>query len=536
MTSPPDAATPAVARRHTRSLGDALSVAAAEAPDHPFLRMTAGEWSFRQIDDETDRVAAALHAIGVRQHDVVSLMLPNCREFVVIWFALAKLGAVTAPVNTAFKDQALADAIDLAGGRLLIAHAALQEHWRAVRPRLATIEQVLVVGTTALAVGERDYAALRDQPDLVAAPRPVIAFDDLCLLLYTSGTTGRSKAAMISHRFVLAQAAGVIDGLGLRSDDVLYCPYPLFHLDAAVMTIAPALLLRGVAAIGERFSVSRYWAEVKALRATVFDFMGATLTMLWKQPPSPLDRDHMARLGWGVPLPDWAGEFEQRFGCRLVELYGATETGTFIYTPLAEPRRPGSCGKVDARFAVRLIDEEGFEVPTGTVGELVVRPLEPSLIMAGYYRMPEATLAAFRDLWFHTGDLLKADADGHFYFVGRRKDIVRRRGENISAAEVEIAIETHPDVLECAVIGVPSELTEEEVLACIVVRPGSQLTPAELIAHCEPRMARFMVPRYVRFTASFAKTPTDKIEKFRLREDGVTADTWDRDAPSEDRS
>jgi len=512
----------------TDSLPAELKRAAAEAPERPFIRMVQGEWTYRQIDEESDRVAAGLYRLGVRQHHNVSLMLPNCIEFVVLWFALAKLGAVMAPVNTAFRGPALADAINLVRSCLLIAHASLREQWSEVRPGLASIEHVVVVGGEPVDVDERPYKTLRAAA-LEAAPSPAIHFADLCLLLYTSGTTGRSKAAMISHRFVLAQAAGVIEGLGLRTDDVLYCPYPLFHLDAAVMTVAPALLLRGVAAIGERFSVSRYWSEMRALQATVFDFMGATLTMLWKQPPGPCDREHHARLGWGVPLPEWAHEFEQRFGCRLVELYGATEVGAIIYTPLDAPRRAGSCGKAVSFVEVKLLDEQGFEVPAGQPGELVVRPGEPSVIMAGYYGMPEATLAAFRDLWFHTGDLLRRDADGYFYFVGRRKDIVRRRGENISAAEVEMAIEAHPEVLQCAVVGVPSDMTEEEVMACVVLRPGATLSASALAEHCAARLARHMVPRYIRFVAELPRTPTDKVEKFRLQQAGITADTWDRE-------
>jgi len=510
-----------------------LRLAAAGTPDRPFLRMVGGEWTYRQFDEEVDRVATGLHRLGVRQRDNVSLMLPNCFEFVVVWFALARLGAVTAPVNTAFRGDALANAINLVESRLLVAHATLLDRWTEVRSDLRTVDKIVVVGDAVADPLAIPYRTLRAaQADDAAPPHPVITCADLCLLLYTSGTTGRSKAAMLSHRFVLAQAGGVIDGLGLRDDDVLYCPYPLFHLDAAVMTVAPALLMRGVAAIGERFSASRYWDEMRALKATVFDFMGATLTMLWKQPPTPRDREHRARLGWGVPLPAWAPEFEQRFGCRLVELYGSTEVGSIIYTPLDAPRRPGSCGKVLDRWEAKLVDDDGFEVPVGEPGELVVRPNEPSVIMDGYYGMPETTLAAFRNLWFHTGDQLKQDADGHFYFVGRRKDIVRRRGESIAAAEVEMGIETHPDVLECAVIGVPSDMTEEEVMACVVLRPGATLSREKLAEHCAQRMAHFMAPRYIRFLASLPKTPTDKVEKFRLQQHGITTDTWDREKAS----
>ena len=259
--------------------------------------------------------------------------------------------------------------------------------------------------------------------------------------------------------------------------------------------------------------------------------MGATLTMLWKQPASPRDRDHHARLGWGVPLPSWAAEFEKRFGCRLVELYGSTEVGSIIYTPLDEPRRVGSCGKLAECWEAELHDEDGFPVPRGEVGELVVRPREPDVIMRGYYGMPNESLLAFRNQWFHTGDLLRQDADDYFYFVGRTKDIVRRRGENISSAEVEMGLEMHPDVIEAAVFGVPSDMTEEDVMACITLRPGSKAAEKDITDHCAQVMARFMVPRYIRFVGKLPKTPTDKIEKFRLVQEGITADTWDRERP-----
>jgi crotonobetaine/carnitine-CoA ligase len=491
--------------------------------------MSSGEWSYGQFNDDTDRVAAGLHALGVRRGDNVSLMLPNCIEFAVVWFALAKLGAVTAPVNTSFRGQVLVNAINLVESELMLVHASLYQVLTEVRADLLGIGQIIVIGNES-AEHCLPYEVLWTiQPDSDTLPRPEIGFAELCLLLYTSGTTGRSKAAMISHRFVLAQAHLTIRGLGLRADDVLYCPYPMFHLDAAVMTIAPALLLRGVAAIGEKFSVSRYWQEMRELKATVFDFMGATITMLWKQPPTPDDRRHYARLGWGVPLPSWAPDFETRFGCQLVELYGLTEAGAMIFTPQNEPRRLGSCGKPIGPFQVNLLDEEGFDVPVGQAGELVIRPLEPSLIMQGYYGMPQETLLTFRNLWFHTGDLLKRDADGFLYFVGRRKDIVRRRGENISAAEVEMVIETHPDVLECAVIGVPSEMTEEEVMACVVLRQGATLDVLRLVDFCAARMARFMVPRYIRFAENLPKTPTDKVEKFRLLQEFETVQKWDRE-------
>lgn len=518
------------AREVTHTLADELRRAARDSADRPFLRMMQGEWTFAEIDRQSDLAASALARQGVGKGDVVSLMLPNCLEFVVLWFALAKLGAVMAPINTAFRGQILLDAANLVESRLLVAHAGLREQWHPQRSGFATIETVIVVGGGATSAGELAYAELLEGArEAAPLPPPPVTWSDPCVLLYTSGTTGRSKAAIISHRFALAHGSAVIDGLGLRADDVLYCPYPLFHLDASVMTIVPALLLRATAAIGERFSLSRYWDEVRALKATVFDFMGATLTMLWKQPRSPADRDHRARLGWGVPLPEWAQEFEARFGCRLVELYGATEIGAMIYTPQDEPRRRGTCGKVIEGWEAKILAADGSEAPPNEPGELVVRGTAPGLIMDGYFGMPDATREALREGWFHTGDILRRDADGYFYFVGRRKDMVRRRGDNISAAEVELVIETHPDVLECAVYGVPSELTEEEVMAAVVRRPGAALSATAFWQYCKEKLPRFMIPRYVRFVSALPKTPTDKVEKFRLAKEGPTPDTIDRE-------
>jgi carnitine-CoA ligase len=529
-----------------QDLASHLRAMAASRPQAPYVRMAQGTLSYGQLDAQSDGLAAGLHALGVCQGDRVSVFMPNRLDFVVVWFALAKLGAVMAPLNTGFRGEALRQAVTLVGSRVAVVDASLARYWQQGLADGSALATVVWIDTQPPSGGRASHAEPSDVSHLALGgvrytevlntpatahnlPRPVIAPSDLCVLLYTSGTTGRSKAAMIAHRFVLSQAAGVIRGLGLRGDDVLYCPYPMYHLDAAVMTLAPALLLGGVAAIGERFSVSRYWEEVRAFGATVFDFMGATLTMLWKAPPTPRDREHRARLGWGVPLPDWAPQFEQRFGCRLVELYGSTEVGVVMYSPLDQVNPVGSCGRVNGPFDARLVDEDGFEVPVGDVGELVVRPLEPDVIMQGYYAMPEATLLAFRNLWFHTGDVLRRDEQGYFYFVGRRKDMVRRRGENISAAEVEAVIEGHPDILACAVIGVPSELSEEDVMVCAVKRANSALDVVALTAFCQEHLAAHMVPRYVRWLAALPTTPTDKVEKFKLVQAGVTADTWDRE-------
>jgi crotonobetaine/carnitine-CoA ligase len=348
------------------------------------------------------------------------------------------------------------------------------------------------------------------------------------MVLFTSGTTGTSKGCLLSHRYVVRQAELMAEHLGLVGSDVFYCPFPLFHIDATVLTVGPALVLGATAAVGERFSVSGFWPEVRRFDATVFDFMGATLTMLDKADPTPHDADNPVRLAWGVPVPDAiAGEFEQRFGLQLVELYGSTDAGIPMYHPIDQPRRPGSCGVVIDAYETQLHDDNGFEVAVGEVGELMVRPTEPSIMADGYLDQPEATLKARRNLWFHTGDRLRRDADGYHYFVGRRADSIRRRGENISAFEVEEVLKLHPDVLDAAAFGVPSDLTEDDLMAAVVVRPGCTIEPVALVEFCASRSARHMVPRFFEFVDDLPRTPTEKVRKDVLRDRGVTPTTWD---------
>lgn len=505
----------------SRELGPTIDGLLAERAtthaDRLFLRFASADITFADAHARSERLAAGLASIGVRRGDVVPVLMPNSPEFVITWLALCRLGAVACLVNTALKGPALAHAVGVTGAAVVVEHES-------VAPNLDAIADELPALTTRV-----DAAAWRTLAACDAAP-PVAGHRacDPAMVLFTSGTTGASKGCVLSHRYQVRQAELMADHLGFRSDDVFYCPYPLFHIDATVLTVGPALVLGATAAIGERFSVSGFWSEVRGFGATVFDFMGATLTMLHKAPRAADDADNPVRLAWGVPVPDEiAADVEQRFGLRLVELYGSTDAGVPMYHPIGVPRRPGSCGIVIDAYRTRLVDDDGFEVPAGEVGELLVRPDEPSLMADGYLGMPEATLASRRDLWFHTGDLLRRDADGFHYFVGRRTDSIRRRGENISAFEVEEVVKLHPDVLDAAAFGVPSELTEDDVMVAVVPRPGTLIDPAQLLAFCAERAARHMVPRYVDVVDDLPRTPTEKVRKEVLRERGVTEATFD---------
>ena len=505
---------------------------ASTAPDKVFLRLPATELTYAEFNAASNRVAHGLDRAGIGHGDVVGVMLPNSLEFMLTWFGLGKIGAVEAAINTALRGPGLERAVRVAGCRMLVIDDSCLAALEAVSKSLPPL--TLIVRGDVEAAASR-FPAWRVMPfssivvDQAANPGVGLDVSDLAMLLYTSGTTGLSKACMLSHRYALRQGQLLAEQFAVTPHDVLYSPFPLFHVDASLLTVAPALIQGATVALGERFSVSRFWSEVRDFGATVFDFMGATLSLLWKQAPRPDDADNPVRLAWGVPMPSWAAEFEERFGLRLVEVYGLTDAGVVAFQPLDQPRRPGACGRPIAPYDVRIFGEDDRELPPGAIGEIVVRPLEPSLIMDGYHGMPEETLRAFHNLWLHTGDLAFLDEDGWLHFSGREKDVIRRRGENISAYEIEEIVTGHPAVLEAAAFGVPSELTEDDVMVCVVPRPGSAVTPAEIVAYCEPRMARYMLPRYIEFLNQLPTTPTAKVEKYRLREAGVGANTWDRE-------
>ena len=506
-----------------------LSQRASEKGSAAFLRFSRRELTYKQCDALSARAAAAFVGLGVGAGDLVAVLLPNCPEAVVTWFGANRLGAVAAPVNTAFRGPALAHVLNLTGAAVLVVDDSLIGALTSVHNELTAARTLVVRGDHA-GVSRLfpqwtvlPYSVLEAPGD---PPRSAHGAADPALVLFTSGTTGRSKGCLLSHRFAVRQAELMVENFGLRADDVLYCPFPLFHLDATVMTVMPALVLGATAAIGERFSASGFWPEVRAMGATVFDFMGATLTILHKRQSQVDDRAHSVRLGWGVPMPEFASSFEERFGVKLVEAYGSTDVGVPIYSDPSLPRRPGACGRPIPAYDVRLVDSSDVPVPVGEVGEIVVRPNEPGLINDGYLGMPVESLAARRNLWFHTGDLARQDADGYVYFVGRLSDSIRRRGENISAFEVEEVVAAHPDVLEAAAYGVPSDLTEEDVMVAVVPRPGRTIDPAALVSWCASRMARHMLPTHVDVVGSLPKTPTEKVEKHVLKAHGVTPTTW----------
>jgi crotonobetaine/carnitine-CoA ligase len=373
--------------------------------------------------------------------------------------------------------------------------------------------------------GWHTLAQVMEAPD--SNPGVEINREAISALLYTSGTTGAPKGVV--SRYKGTDLAGIrLLGSLLQPDEVPYTCLPLFHANALFLTTIRSLVLGLPMALSRRFSASRFWDEMRRYGVTTFNALGAMIPILMKQPERENDRNNKVRVVFSAACPASVWEaFEKRFGVRIVEAYGAVDGGGFMVINFGNAPK-GSFGKPTTR--VRVVDDEGKDVPVGQPGELLFEVDDAKRRKVEYYKNEEASTAKIRAGWLYTGDLVYSDENGNLYFVDRKTDCLRRRGENISSWEVEREINAHPAVLESAVFGVPSELGEDEVMAVVVLNQDQTLTPGELIAHCEGRMARFMVPRYVEFRASLPKTETHRVQKGALKREGVGARTWDREA------
>jgi crotonobetaine/carnitine-CoA ligase len=521
---------PAIGTLET-TLSHVLARRLADSGDKPWVVSEDARFSYREIDRLANRLANGLARLGVKRGETVLLMLDNSIDFIGLWCALGKLGAIEVPINCSYKGGLLARVMNDSRARLVIAEAEYLPRFAELAAELRAIETIVVHDADraepplerARMVSFRDILHEDDAFSAVA-----LAPWDPAAIMYTSGTTGASKGVIVSHGHAYEYARGVVDMLEIRRGDVYYAPLPLFHIAGQWAVIYAAAIAGATAVLPDAFSVSGFWPRVRRHRATCAFLLGAMANLLYRQPAAPEDARNSLERVLIVPLNPEVEAFKQRFGCLVSTTWGGTEINC--------PTRSGfalvnnrTCGRVDERlYEVRIVDQNDNELPAGVPGEAVVRPKIPWIVMAGYWNRPDWTVAAWRNLWLHSGDMLMKDAEGNLYFVDRTKDAIRRRGENISSMEVEQEINAHPDVLECAVIPVASAETEQEVMAVVVPKPGQRIAPEALIAFLEPRMAYFMVPRYLEFAAELPKTPTGKIQKFGLRERGLTSATWDR--------
>jgi crotonobetaine/carnitine-CoA ligase len=521
---------PAIGTLET-TLAHVLARRLADSGDKPWLVSEDGTFTYREVDRLANRLAHGLAGLGVKRGETVLLMLNNSIDFIGLWCALGKLGAIEVPINCSYKGQLLARVMTDSRARLVIANAEYLPRFAELAAELAGIETI-VVHDAARAEPPLERTRMVSFRDILHADDafsalPLVPWDPAAIM-YTSGTTGPSKGVIVSHGHAYEYARGVVDMLEIGRHDVYYSPLPLFHIAGQWAVIYAAAIAGATAVLPNAFSVSQFWPTVRRHRATCSFLLGAMANLLYRQPQAPEDARNSLERVLIVPLIPEVEAFKERFGCLVSTTWGGTEMNcpTRSGFSLANNR---TCGRVDERlYEVRIVDENDNELPAGVPGEAVVRPKIPWIVMAGYWNRPDWTVAAWRNLWLHSGDMLMKDAEGNLYFVDRTKDAIRRRGENISSMEVEQEINAHPDVLECAVIPVASAETEQEVMAVIVPKPGRRIAPEALIAFLEPRMAYFMVPRYLEFTTELPKTPTGKIQKFGLRERGLTSATWDR--------
>lgn len=520
-----------------RTLTGVWNSAVAAVPDQPFLRWADGELSYRQFDERSNRIANSLAGHGVARSDKVAIMLRNSVEFLEAWFGTAKLGAVYVPINTDYRGGVLSHQLNLAQ----VTHIVVEAEFVPRLVELADELRHLAVVISVRRSGDQprhdiggmrhvDFESLHAGADTPPDGTAAIYTDPLAIS-YTSGTTGPSKGVLATHCHAITFAMDWCEACQFTSDDRLYSCLPMFHAIATWLGTIPAILNRTSIAFGDRFSASSFWDDVRKYDATVVHGIFAIIPILLKQPERADDKDVPARL---LYIGQRSEEFERRFGCRIVEVYGATETGIVTYTPLDEDGPMNSCGRPNNRtYEIALLDEHDNEVPVGHPGEICVRPHQPYSMFEGYFGMPAETVLAWRNLWFHTGDNALRDDRGYLYFVDRKKDSIRRRGENISSFELEAVLNADPRVLECAAVAHPSELGEDEVRMVIVRQSGASFTAADVWALCEARMPRFWIPRFVEFRDALPKTPNGKVQKYLLRQSADGAAMSDRLAAAE---
>jgi crotonobetaine/carnitine-CoA ligase len=507
----------------------------AEVGDRPFLDFGGDVHTYQDLWDLAASYASGLAELGVAEDQTVVTMLDNKVDAVALWFATNMLGAIWVPINTALKGSFLAHVLSDAGARVTVCEPDFVARVEREIDTLPALEHLVVreaVPKSAGVIETLPLDALRGQPFSNVPDRRT---NDTAMIIYTGGTTGPSKGCVISNGYVFSSARGFLVQSGRTSDELNWSPLPIYHFNLVSGTVLGTMLLRGTAAVAPRFSVSGFWLEMERTGAKMVNLLGSMGALVAQAP----DSDEMVRcrgqvrIVHGAPFPPPLQQtWRERFGVELVggNTYGLTEAFPLTTLALGLPTPPGSSGRANVDdFDVRLFDDDDREVPVGEVGEVVCRPRRPDAMFKGYWRRPEAVAAVTRNLWFHTGDLGRFDAGGYFYFVDRKKDYLRRRGENVSSQEMEVAIVRHPAISEVAVHAVPSEVTEDDVKVTAVLAEGSALTAVELFEWMKDRVPYFALPRYIEFRDALPVSPLGRVHKYQLRDEGCTATTWDRE-------
>lgn len=513
-----------------------LRRAAAKWGERPFLDVLGEIYSFADIDRESTRMAHGLSALGVRQGHCVMTVLDNNVESVLTWFAINKLGAIAVPTNTAFKGEFLRHQAADAGAAVIIAESDYAD-------RVIEVEEGLPEARVLVFRGEKPTKASTSLKVISIGEVYVDSTDDInvevkhtdiAMLVYTGGTTGPSKGCANSHNYLcgLARQAQIMGGR--NEESINWTPLPMFHQNASVTSVLCLMTVGGRVAMYPRFSVSNFWPEIERTGANDVNLLGSMIPLLAHAPDNESSKRCVGQIRYlgAAPFPPELQQiWKERFGVQTASApgYGLTEATMITLQKFGDYAAPGSSGKRNEWFDVRIVDDNERELPPGTAGEVIVRPLKPHCMFEGYWRRPADTLAVLRNMWFHTGDIGKFDDEGFFYFVDRKKDYLRRRGENISSYEMETTFRAHPAIEDVAVHAVPSDMTEDDVKVTAIVRPGMELTEEDLCQWSIDRLPYFAVPRYIEFRAQLPRNPVGRVLKYELRDQGVTPSTWDRE-------
>jgi acyl-CoA synthetase (AMP-forming)/AMP-acid ligase II len=495
------------------NISELLSTRVNATPDKDFLisEIDGRRFTYTQFSAAVKRAAALLATNGVGKGDTVSLLMPNSAEYVIAYFACWYLGAIAGPVNSLLKSQEIAYVVTDSETKVLLAHSDFLPTIEPIRNELNTLNSVIIFDDEAEATRE-----CGESPELKAGP---IGEADEAIIIYTSGTTGKPKGCLLTHGNLIANARQISQWLNFTGDDRLLTIMPLFHMNAVSVTTMSALYAGGSSIVSPKFSASRFWQIISDHKITSFGSVATMLSMLLSTYPDGVpaglstDQLRFAMCG-SAPVPaEVLKRFEETFNCLVIEGYGLSEsTCRSTFNPPDERRRPGSCG-LPIGNEMQIVDEDDRPVADGSLGEIVLRGEN---ILRGYYKNPEATATAFRNGWFHTGDIGYRDQDGYYFIVDRKSDMIIRGGENIYPREIDEVLYQHPDVGSAAVVGVPDELYGEEVAAFVVLREGKSCTEDEIIQFCRSRLADFKCPKSVRFVKDIPKGPTGKLLKREL--------------------
>lgn len=507
-----------------RTLPDLLAERVAAHPDKPWLIFEdrGGEvtnLTYQQFADLVDRAAAGFAELGVSRGDAVVLHLHNCPEMLVSWFALAASGAVMVPSNVANTITELTHLLDHSGAVAVVTQPSYLELFQELRAqRDGDLPLVLARSAEGAPDGVTPFHALLASGG--TPPRPQLHTEDVMEMIFTSGTTAKPKAVLLTHANALHSGERIVRGAGLDSADRCLTALPVFHVNAQSVTVMGALTAGATCVLLEEYSAGRYWGQIRRHRATQTSMVAMQVRTLLAQPATEDDRDHvLRRVVYAINVTDAEKEtFEDRFGVRFLNAYGLSEAMTLVtMSPLFGPQRWPSIGLPASERQVRLVDPDGRDVPAGEIGEILVGGVPGRTLMKGYHDDPEATAATLKDGWLHTGDHGHVDEHGYVYFFDRKKDVIKRAGENVSASEVEAALVEHPAILEAAVIGIVDDVRDEAVKAFVVCAPGRQLTLDDIRAHCADRLAPFKIPTEVEVITELPKTSIGKVEKKVLR-------------------